>query len=402
MKRLLIHGCGGKMGRVVAGMAAEYGLVPVAGVDSMGAQCDFPVFADIASCTEQVDVIIDFTRPDALAQLLGYVSRTHTPLVIATTGFSDDEQALIRAHAKQSAIFMAANMSLGVNLMLDLARRSAAFLGDGCDVEIIEKHHNQKVDSPSGTAIALANAVNEAHLNGKRFTYGRQGNQTKRSKAEIGIHAVRGGNIVGEHEVMFIAPKEVISLTHSAQDRAVFASGALTAAAFLCDKKAGFYDMNHLLLASSAVTNIFADDGQVLYCLSGINPADGTVSDIFAGLTRANVNVDMINQTDDGAGKLAMGISLPKSDSINAMEVLVEVFARHGGRFLRRDDVIKIVVEGEGMAAQSGIAARFYQALLSVGAPPLIVTTSDNNISCCVQNTHRRDALESLMSEFNL
>lgn len=402
MKKLLIHGCCGKMGRTVAEMAAEHGFTVVAGVDKYPGEAAFPVYSDFADCPVAADVIIDFSRPDSLPSLLSYAQRTHTPVVIATTGFSYEEQQTIAEAAKSVALFVSANMSLGVNLIMDLCKRAASFLGDGCDVEIIEKHHNQKVDSPSGTALALANSINEAYLNSKTFTYGRHGSQTKRSRSEIGIHAVRGGNIVGDHDVLFIAPQEIVTISHSAQTRAVFAAGALAAAVFLCGRQPGLYSMKHLLLASSAVTNIYTDEEQVLYCLSGL-PSNGTaVGEIFQGLTRENVNVDMINQTEDGKGSLAMGISLPRKDSLRAMDVVVDVFSRHPGRFLRRDDVLKLVVEGEGMAAQSGIASRFYAALLSAGVTPLIVTTSDTNISCCIQNTQRREALESLLSEFDL
>ncbi|MDD4797500.1 MAG: 4-hydroxy-tetrahydrodipicolinate reductase [Eubacteriales bacterium] len=402
MKKLLIHGCGGKMGRTVAELAGEHGFTVVAGIDKYPGEAPFPVYGELADCPVAVDVVIDFSRPDSLPSLLNYVQRTHTPAVIATTGFSDEELAVIADASKSTALFVSANMSLGINLVLDLCKRAASFLGDGCDVEIIEKHHNQKMDSPSGTALALAHSVNEAYLNSKTLTFGRHGGQTKRSRGEIGIHAVRGGNIVGDHDVLFIAPQEVVTLSHSAQTRAVFASGALAAAAFLCGKQPGLYSMQHLLLASSAVTNIYTDEEQVLFCLSGLRPAGTAVHELFQGLTRENVNVDMINQTDDGKGALAMGISLPRKDSLRAMDVVVDVFSRHPGRFLRRDDVLKIVVEGEGMAAQSGVAARFYAALSSAHVSPLIVTTSDTSICCCIRSAQRREALESLLSEFNL
>ncbi|MDD3242876.1 MAG: 4-hydroxy-tetrahydrodipicolinate reductase [Eubacteriales bacterium] len=402
MIRLLLNGCGGKMGRMVAELAPQRGCEIAAGIDKFPAACAFPVFSDFSECDVPADVIIDFSRPDGLPGMLSYARRTHTPAVIATTGLSEDEKVMIAQASKEVALFQAANMSLGVNLIMDLCRRAAEFLGESCDVEIIEKHHNQKVDSPSGTALALADSINSAYLSGKTYTFGRHGNQTRRSRSEIGIHAVRGGNIVGDHEVLFIGQQEVVTIEHSAQSRAVFAEGALKAAEFLKGRANGLYSMQHLLLAGSTVTNLFADEEQVLFCLTGISPVDSTVAELFEGLTREDVNVDMINQTEDGKGALALGVSLPRKDAVNAMNVIVEVLSRHSGRYLRRDDVLKVVLEGEGMAAQSGVASRFYKALAAAGVTPLIVTTSDTNISCCIQKSRKREALENLIAEFDL
>lgn len=249
MINIVICGANGKMGQHVAQAVAEIDDMRVCcGVDLLAEskQNDFQVFTYIELCEAPFDVIIDFSRPDALDANLTFAVKNRVAIVIATTGYSRDDKAKIEQAAKKTPVFFAANMSLGVNLQMVLAKKAAEFLGEAYDIEIIEKHHNQKVDAPSGTALAIAERINEAFDGSKEFVYGRHSKTDKRS-AEIGIHSVRGGTIVGEHTVLFAGTDETIEIKHTAQSKQVFAHGALKAAKFLVGKPAGLYGMDDML-----------------------------------------------------------------------------------------------------------------------------------------------------------
>ena len=248
MIKTLLVGSGGRMGAFVANTAAKDGeLKIVAGVDKFNNGCDFPVFGSFAEVKAEIDVIIDFSNPSILDDMLSYAVANKTPVVIATTGYSPEQTEKIKAAAKEIPVFFTFNMSIGVNLICSLAKKAATVLGDGFDIEIVEKHHNQKIDAPSGTAIMLANAVNSEFSDSKVYEYDRHSKRQKRSKSEIGIHSVRGGTIVGEHDVIFAGHDEVITVSHAAYSREVFATGAVRAAKFIANKTAGLYDMNSIM-----------------------------------------------------------------------------------------------------------------------------------------------------------
>ncbi|HOV69080.1 MAG TPA: 4-hydroxy-tetrahydrodipicolinate reductase [Clostridia bacterium] len=250
MTEVLISGCCGKMGRAVAAAIYEQNdMRIVGGVDKagLGTGFSFPVFPSFSECELNADVVIDFTRPDNIPSLINYSNRTGAALVIATTGLSNEDLDMVYEHSKKHPVFMSTNMSLGVNLMIDLLKKAASFLGTDYEVEIIEKHHNQKVDAPSGTALTMAEAISSAMNQSLKLTMGRHNNNCKRDHYELGIHAVRGGNIVGEHDVLFIGSEEIIEITHSAQSRNVFAYGAVRAARFLSGKAPGLYSMPDML-----------------------------------------------------------------------------------------------------------------------------------------------------------
>ncbi|EWM54895.1 4-hydroxy-tetrahydrodipicolinate reductase [Ruminococcus flavefaciens] len=249
MTNIVICGANGKMGHNIYNCADERDDCRViAGIDLYTKQyADFPIFETPAQLPEKPDVIIDFSNPASLDGLLDYCLSTGTPLVIGATGYTDEQIAKIRSAAQQIPVFFTFNMSLGINLLVELAKKAASVLGDSFDIEIVEKHHNQKIDAPSGTAIMLANAVNETLDNSKHYVYDRHSRRQKREKSEIGMHAIRGGTIVGEHDVIFAGHDEVITLSHSAASKAVFAAGAVNAAVFLKDQPAGLYDMSKLV-----------------------------------------------------------------------------------------------------------------------------------------------------------
>lgn len=246
MVRIIMNGCNGKMGQTITGIcAADPEVEIVAGIDVYtGITNSYPVFSSIKECTVEADVVIDFSTAKAVDDLLDFCVETKTPVVLCTTGLSEAQLARIEEDSKKVAILKSANMSLGVNTLLSLLKKAAlVFAPAGYDMEIVEKHHNQKIDAPSGTALALADAMNEALDNAYEYKYDRSGERKKREHYEIGISAVRGGNIVGEHEVFFCGQDEVIEFKHTAYSKAVFAKGSVEAAKFLCGKPAGRYDM---------------------------------------------------------------------------------------------------------------------------------------------------------------
>ena len=250
MIRAIMHGCNGHMGQVITGLAAaDEEIEIVAGIDlSDHIKNTYPVFSSLEACDVEADVIIDFCSAKAIDGLIEYSVKKRIPVVVCTTGLSEEQVGRIREASASVAVLKSANMSLGINMLLKLLKEAALTLAPaGFDMEIVERHHNQKVDAPSGTALALADSMNEALDNAYSYKYDRSQERAKRSKTEIGISAVRGGNIVGEHEVIFAGTDEVIEFKHTAYSKAVFAKGAIEAAKFLAGKPAGFYDMRDVI-----------------------------------------------------------------------------------------------------------------------------------------------------------
>ena len=245
---IILSGCGGAMGRAVHARAGSVGCDIVAGIDpAAGLQMPYPVFASAAACDVKADVIVDFSHPAALEGLLELARSGATPLVLATTGLDEAQLTRVREAAAETPIFFSFNMSLGINLMSALARMATKVLGGQFDIEIIEKHHRRKLDAPSGTAIMLAQAVSAELTTPPEYIHERHSKRQPRGQNEIGMHAVRGGTIVGEHELLFAGQDETLSITHAAYSREVFATGALSAARFMAGKPPGLYDMNDLI-----------------------------------------------------------------------------------------------------------------------------------------------------------
>jgi 4-hydroxy-tetrahydrodipicolinate reductase len=249
MLNILLSGANGRLGRTLAGDIAASGDTRVAvGVDVAPetVKSGFPVYASFSDVREEADIVIDFSRPGALRDLLEFAAKRNIGAVLATTGYTDTDKVVIAKYAGHIPLFFSANMSLGVNLQMELVKRAAGALA-GYDVEIIEKHHNRKADSPSGTALALADALNASLGGGRELVYGRHAPDKRRGTGEIGVHAVRGGTVVGEHDVLFLGPDEVIEINHRALSMQVFAQGALRAARFLRGKRPALYSMSDLL-----------------------------------------------------------------------------------------------------------------------------------------------------------
>lgn len=250
MINIILRGCNGRMGREITGLLEEDDTAAiVAGIDiSISSDNKFPVFYSFKQCNIPADVIIDFSSPVNVREMLDFAIDRGIGIVLCTTGFSKEDQRLIEEASKLIPILKSANMSMGINLILKLVKEATKALSDaGFDIEIIEKHHNKKVDAPSGTALAIADAINDALDNQYEYVYDRTNIRAPRQKKEIGISAVRGGTIVGEHDVIFAGSDEVIEIKHTAYSKAIFAKGAIQAAKFLSDKPPGMYNMNDVI-----------------------------------------------------------------------------------------------------------------------------------------------------------
>ena len=254
MVKAIMHGCNGHMGRVITDIIKNTeGIELVAGIDKYTkVPNEYPVFENIGACDVEADVIIDFSNAAAADELLGYCVEKQVPVVLCTTGLSEEQLAKVEESAKKVAVLKSANMSLGINTLLNLLKSAAKVLAEaGFDMEIVEKHHKHKLDAPSGTALALADSMNEALGNAYHYTYDRSDRREERDPKEIGISAVRGGNIVGEHEVIFAGTDEVIEFKHTAYSKAVFGKGAVQAAKFLAGREPGLYDMQDVIAANA-------------------------------------------------------------------------------------------------------------------------------------------------------
>ena len=251
MTNIILSGCSGRMGEAISKMLEGHTSAKiVAGIDvntdAPAKTYGFPVYQNIADFPGKADVIVDFSHHTAILPLLDYAKANKLPIVVCTTGHTEDERALMREAANEIAVFASGNMSIGINLMLELCRMAAKVLGEGFDVEIVEKHHNKKLDAPSGTAIMIADAISEERED-TQYVYDRHSARKERVPSEIGIHSVRGGTIVGEHEAIFAGTNEIITISHSAASREIFAAGAVRAAIYMKGKSSGTYDMSDVI-----------------------------------------------------------------------------------------------------------------------------------------------------------
>lgn len=252
MTKVIVHGCHGKMGKVLVRLLnQEKDIEIVAGIDRFAENnntaSDFPVYAHAAECSEKGDIVIDFSHFSALPDLIDYCVSTKTPLLTATTGISGDNITKLINASQTIPVFQTGNFSVGVNIITKLAQDVAKTLDTSFDIEVMEAHHNKKVDSPSGTAFMIAEAINKSLGNKMEYVYGRHGKEDERKSTDIGIHAIRGGTISGQHTVMFAGPDEIIEIKHTALSKDIFALGAIRAAKFLVNQDKGFYNMNDIL-----------------------------------------------------------------------------------------------------------------------------------------------------------
>lgn len=252
MVRIILHGANGRMGRIISGICKEDPDTEIAaGIDTEDLGLDsYPVFTDIMKCDVPADAVIDFSTAKAVDGVLDYCVKRRLPLALCTTGLSEEQLKKVDEAGKKIAVLKSANMSLGINTLFDILQKAAKVLAPaGFDIEIVEKHHNQKLDAPSGTALALADVIREALDQPYEYKYDRSKERKKRDPSEIGISSVRGGTIVGEHDVIFAGTDEVIEIRHTSYSRSVFGKGAVEAAKFLKGRTAGIYDMRKVVEA---------------------------------------------------------------------------------------------------------------------------------------------------------
>ena len=405
MIAVIINGICGQMGRAVyaACNASNDAFLVVAGVDSHfeGANpFSCPVVTNIADVKARADVIIDFSVPVALPDVLRYAQRMRIPAVIGTTGLSEMDHRLIRTASAHIPVFQTGNMSLGVNLQLELARTAAATLGSDFDVEIIETHHRKKIDAPSGTALMLADAVRSQFPEPYEYVYGRHEKNKRRTDAEIGIHSIRGGTVVGEHEVQFIGNDEIIGITHRAFSKQVFVRGALRAAQYLIGREPGLFSMANIVTEHDVASHLYMLEGQAVITVSGL--ADGAVGcgELFSQIAAQGVNLDMIAVSFPHGGQGEIGFSLAQAQFNGALNALRPLSARFPEMTVNtRADVVKCTVEGTGMALRHGVAARLFTLLADAGVHVHLITTSETKIEFCVDAVDAGKTVEELQGK---
>ena len=407
MISVIINGICGQMGRAVyAAIQAQNGAFSaVAGVDPSGCSAAFacPIYPTLAAVNERADVIIDFSVPAITPDILRYALDQKMPLVIGTTGLGERELKLIRSASEQIPVFQTGNMSLGVNLQLELIQLAASTLGSSYDVEIIETHHRKKVDSPSGTALMLANAIASISPEDEEFVYGRHEKNKRRTDHEIGIHSVRGGTVVGEHQVQFIGNDEIIEINHRAFSKQIFAQGALRAAKFLVGKQNGLYNMKHVVNEHDAASRLFSLDKQATIIIRSFAKEDAFASRVFDVIAEHGVFVDMIACSEPDEQSLSIGFSLNEGNLAEALNALNELTRDGYGCTIRtRGDLTKLTLEGTGMALQHGVAAQLLSILRKIGVHVWLITTSETRIEFCIDTVDAIRASEEIRKQFSI
>lgn len=404
MISVLINGICGQMGRAVyAACQAQSGAFSVAaGVDVSGCDAfDCPVYRNMDSVTEPVDIVIDFSIPASVPTVLRFAQLKKIPAIIGTTGLGERERKLIRAASERIPVFQTGNMSLGVNLQLELTELASATLGSAFDVEIIETHHRMKVDSPSGTALMLANAVSSGSADEAELVYGRHEKNKRRTQNEIGIHSIRGGTIVGEHQVQFIGNDEVIEITHRAFSKQVFAQGALRAAKYLIGKQNGLYNMKNVVNEHDAASRLLSLEDQAVVTVRAASSDLSLPSRIFDAIADRGVFVDMIAFSEQDDGTVSIGFSLASVDLVDALGAL-NALVLDGSDFSvhTRGDMTKLTLEGSGMALQHGVASQLLSSLRKSSIHIWLITTSETRIEFCVDAIDAIRAVKEIKSQF--
>jgi len=390
MIRIVIMGICGQMGHALYHAAAESSEFTVtAGVDRLAdAAFACPIYERLDDITEDFDAIIDFSVPAVLEDELRYAREHHKPVVVCTTGLTDTHNASLREASAVIPVFNSGNMSIGVNLQMQLLRQASAALGTGFDVEIVERHHRKKVDAPSGTALMLANAVNSQRESALIHKYGRSEKNRRRPDDEIGFHSVRGGTIVGEHEVSFIGQDEIIEITHKAFSKRVFAEGALRAAAYLTTKDKGFYDMEMLLSEEDASANLFTEQPVVLLMTSVPSEETAQLSDAVDALSKDGTAMIVSAYLPISDNRAGFCTALQAADLGDALEALQPLQVAH--------ETLDVQVQGGVTLLRTAKGAEILPALMKAGVHPLLMNTQVNGIALCVKNSEKERAVDVL------
>ena len=406
MIRLIVHGSSGRMGMVIT-QAVEHAedFEIAAGIDPKGPTGEetFPVFTCLKECDIEADVLVDFSSPESTESLADVLVAKNIPSVIATTGLSEEAESKLTSVATKVPLLRAANMSVGVNLVKNLIFKTAMVLGAGFDVEIIERHHNQKKDAPSGTARLLANAVNKARNQSMNYVYGRKGFIGVRDENELGIHAVRAGTIVGEHEVLFAGKDEAVEVSHRAYSRLVFAEGALAAARYLVDKTPGYYTMDDLVAEQTVVTNIYSTKDEALVEITGIPSKMENLAAVFNEFAKENLNIDMISQGLGASNTWDLSFTVECAITERVESCINQITSSMDGvSALMEKDIAKVTVEGLGMETQSGVAFRVFRCMADAHIAIKAITTSETKISFVIADTDLDKTTAVIRKEFGL
>ncbi|MBR2861313.1 MAG: 4-hydroxy-tetrahydrodipicolinate reductase [Clostridia bacterium] len=397
MIKIILSGCMGKMGRVIMNLVEQNpNFTIVAGCDKMAPAAEdfpFPVYSELTKCTEEADVVVDFSRPDALPKILRFAQQKNMPIVLASTGYNANDISSIEYASENIPIMCSSNYSLGINLLKQLSTTATTILSSNFDIEIEERHHNAKVDAPSGTAMMLADAVNKAAGGDLEYVYDRHENRNPRGKRELGLHALRGGSITGEHSVIFAGPDEVVELRHVAYSRNIFALGALRATEFICSLPCGLYDMSSLLTQQQIITGAYSSESDAIISISNIK-SPATINNIFKAIKDADIMLDIISQPIPVNNVYTLSISVSKPLADKAYKIILGV--SNGATVEVLDDIAKVTVEGSGMAHHAGVSGDVFAALSNAQVPVLLITTSETKITCCIPKEYTQTALNVL------
>ncbi|MBN2875469.1 MAG: 4-hydroxy-tetrahydrodipicolinate reductase, partial [Spirochaetales bacterium] len=404
MIKVILCGSKGRMGRVLTtAIEPLQDMLVVAGIDRDTETVGYPVFGNLADCDVPADVLIDFSHAAMLPRYLPEAARRGLPVVIATTGLSPEDMAFVSEAATKIPIFNSANMSIGINLLQTLVKDATKALGERYDVEIVEKHHKLKKDAPSGTALMLADSINEVRINKLRYVAGREGRDSLRADDELGIHAVRGGTLVGEHDVYFTGLDELVQIGHKAYSRQVFASGAIAAARYLLRRKPGKYSMQDVLNEASAITTVYTYPGEAVVTLDEFPNSMEAIAELYGRFASADVFIDMISHSGSPGEPLSLSFTVNSRDVGRTRELLSELSRTYPTpKSSIVDNTTKITVEGPGMEFQSGVAWRLFACMARLGVHVYAVTTSEIKISYIVANDEVDTAVEGIRAEFGV
>jgi len=405
MVNIIVNGALGQMGReIIAQANGDADVNVVAGLDPSASEAAatglrFPLLNDIAALDDKADVLVDFSHPSALGGLLQYCTKTHTALVLGTTGYSAADKRLIEDTARVIPIFQSPNMSYGVAVLADLTRQATKALGSRFDVEIVETHHRRKMDAPSGTALMLADAVIATSADPMSVVLDRSDRHEPRQPGEVGVVARRGGTVAGAHTVGFYGDDEVIELSHTSLSRRIMAGGALRAAVYVAGKGPGLYTMTQLLAEQSLVTHIGLERDVAVLSLEAVSAEPDDMASLFGALK--GINVDMISATTPQGSGVDVAFSIPQADLAAAVRALADVTPNQLKPHVT-EHLTKLTVEGEGMASSPGVTARVFACLAARGVSPRQVTTSETKITMAVEAAQAPGVVEAIRVEFGI
>lgn len=401
MIKVILNGCSGRMGSVLTDLIAiTNDMEVVAGIDVIKTDRAYPIFDSLVACTVSADVIIDFSSAASLVTYLPTAIERKLPAVVATTGLTVAELNLLDQAAHKIAIFRSGNMSLGINLVQQLLQSTTQVLGDNWDVEIVEKHHHFKKDAPSGTALMLAHSIKEVSKKPLYNVCGREGGDVLRQGDEIGIHSLRGGTIVGEHEVFFAGEDEVISIGHQAFSRKVFATGAIAAARYLVRQKQGLFTMQEMINETQAGPALSVSHYEVLISVTNIGADSTIISHLYSAFDQNDISPDMINQIHASETLWTLSCTIKEKHRQTVEYLLTQICTDYPEVCFRIED--KITKLTFSVDQQKEVASRLLSCMAQEKIPIVALSTLANTISCLVSTDLADRAIQIVNTEFKL